>query len=51
MISQPEHSGIDYFGDEILSGDDFVEYDGELILKDNLEKYLEEVLEFKFKTA
>lgn len=32
MIKQPEHAGIDFFGDEILEGDEFVEYEGELIL-------------------
>ncbi|MBU8773216.1 hypothetical protein KM923_27370 [Cytobacillus oceanisediminis] len=51
MIDQPEHAGIDYFGDEILDGDDIVEYDGEIILRDNLERYLKEVMEFEFKTA
>lgn len=51
MVAQPEHAGIDYFGDEILDGDDIVEYDGEIILKDNLERYLTEVMEFEFKTA
>jgi Hypothetical protein Yqai len=51
MWTQPEHVGIDYFGDEILDGDDIVEYDGEIILKDNLERFLSEVLEFEFKTA
>ncbi|MCM3404939.1 hypothetical protein M3655_22640 [Cytobacillus oceanisediminis] len=51
MAAQLEHSGIDYFGDEILEGDDIVEYDGEIVLRDNLERYLSEVMEFKFKTA
>mgnify|MGYP001314738309 CR=1 FL=1 len=51
MEALPEHVGIDYFGDEILNGDDIVEYDGEIILKDNLERFLTEVLEFEFKTA
>jgi len=51
MVAQPEHAGIDYFGDEILDGDDIVEYDGEIILKDNLERYLTEVMEFEFKMA
>ncbi|MBM7585810.1 hypothetical protein JOC86_002352 [Bacillus pakistanensis] len=51
MTIQPEHCGIDYFGDEILAGDDVIEDDGELILKDNLERYLAEKYEFKFKTA
>ncbi|WP_353739166.1 YqaI family protein [Cytobacillus oceanisediminis] len=51
IVAQPEHAGIDYFGDEILVGDDIVEYDGEIILRDNLERYLKEVMEFEFKTA
>lgn len=51
MAVQQEHAGIDYFGDEILDGDDIVEYDGEIILRDNLERYLTEVMEFEFKTA
>ncbi|MCS0823166.1 hypothetical protein NX029_04235 [Cytobacillus firmus] len=51
MGTLPEHVGIDYFGDEILDGDDIVEYDGEIILKDNLVRFLSEVLEFEFKTA
>ncbi len=51
MAAQPEHAGIDYFGDEILDGDDIVEYDGEIILKDNLERFLTEVMEFEFKNA
>ncbi|MGG3803128.1 YqaI family protein [Metabacillus fastidiosus] len=50
MIAQPEHEGIDYFGDEILMGDDIVEFDGEIILKDNLERFLVEI-GFLFKTA
>jgi hypothetical protein len=51
MISQPEHYGIDYFGDEILVGDEIVEINGEIVLKDNFEDYLTEVLEVKFMTA
>ncbi|EFV79304.1 hypothetical protein HMPREF1013_00220 [Bacillus sp. 2_A_57_CT2] len=51
MVEQPEHLGIDYFGDEILDGVDIVEYDGEIILRDNLERYLTEVMGFEFKTA
>ncbi|MCM3651294.1 YqaI family protein [Metabacillus litoralis] len=50
MIAQPEHAGIDYFGNEILAGDDVAEFDGEVILKDNLERFLEEI-GFEFKTA
>ena len=50
MIDQSEHAGIDYFGDEILEGEDVVEFEGEVILKENLEKFLEEI-GFEFKTA
>lgn len=51
MVDQPEHAGIDYFGTEILSGDSFVEIDGELILKDNLERFLAEEYQAVFSTA
>lgn len=50
IVSQPEHAGIDYFGDEILEGDDVVEFNGEVILRDNLERFLVEI-GFEFKTA
>ncbi len=50
LVSQSEHIGIDYFGEEVLVGDEYVEYDGDLILLDNLERYLSE-LGFEFKTA
>ncbi len=51
MVAQPEHAGIDYFGFEILNGDCIVEYGGEIILKENLERFLQEELGFNFKTA
>jgi hypothetical protein len=51
MSSQPEHAGIDYFGDEILAGDDIVIDGDEIILQSNLEEYLEENYHFQFKTA
>ncbi|WP_404293138.1 hypothetical protein LG276_00865 [Cytobacillus kochii] len=51
LIAQPEHAGIDYFGEEILEGDEIVEYDGEIILEGNLQRYLCEVLGFEFKSA
>lgn len=51
MIAQPEHAGIDYFGTEIFPGDDVVEIDGELVLQDNLQKYLVEFYGAKFYTA
>lgn len=48
---QSSHWGIDYFGDEILFGDDIVEIDGEIILEDNLEDYLIEVIGARFRKA
>jgi uncharacterized protein YacL (UPF0231 family) len=51
MINQPEHYGIDYFGDEILVGDEIVEINGEVVLKENFDYYLEEILGVKFMTA
>lgn len=53
MISQPEHCGVDYFGNEILEGDSIVidKDSGEIILENSLEDYLIEVLGFEFKTA
>jgi hypothetical protein len=53
MVAQPEHAGIDYFGSEILAGEEIVidENTGEVVLKENLEQYLSEVYEFRFTTA
>ncbi|MEK4924141.1 hypothetical protein MKX78_19730 [Cytobacillus sp. FSL R5-0569] len=51
LVAQPEHAGMDYFGEEILEGDEIVEYDGEIILEGNLQRYLCEVLGFEFKSA
>jgi hypothetical protein len=51
MVNQPEHCGIDYFGDEILEGDSVVEIGNDTVLEDNLEDYLIEVLGAKFFTA
>jgi hypothetical protein len=51
VLVQPECAGIDYYGFEILEGDDIVEFDGEVILKDNLERFLSEELGFKFRVA
>lgn len=45
------HWGIDYFGDEILFGDDIVEIDGEVVLEENLEDYLIEVIQARFRKA
>lgn len=52
MVAQPEHCGIDFFSDEILAGDEVVydEEQKEVILKDNLERYLAEQYGFTFKT-
>jgi hypothetical protein len=50
MMDQQEHYGCDFFGDEILEGDEVVEYDGEIILKENLERFLAEEMDFVFKT-
>lgn len=45
------HFGNDYFGDEILYGDEIVVApDGELLLKCNLDKYLNEVQGYHFQT-
>jgi hypothetical protein len=48
-LNQPECQGLDYFGNELLIGDDVVEYDGEVVLRDNLYDFLE-ALGFTFKT-
>jgi hypothetical protein len=48
ITNQPECAGIDYFGDEILNGDDVVIDGDEVILKDNLEKYLYEIYGMHF---
>ncbi|WLR54864.1 hypothetical protein LC048_21105 [Mesobacillus subterraneus] len=50
-VVQPEHSGTDYFGDEILEGDDIVIDGEEMVLKDNLEDYLSDVYGLEFTTA
>ncbi|MGG3624366.1 hypothetical protein ABES25_12495 [Bacillus gobiensis] len=51
MADQEEHQGIDFFGNEILSGEDVViDEDGEMVLKDDLEKFLAEKYGFKFQT-
>lgn len=51
-IEQAEHIGsVDYFGSEIIEGDSVIEDDGEIILEENLQRYLKEVLGFEFKIA
>jgi archaeosine-15-forming tRNA-guanine transglycosylase len=50
VVQQPEYAGKDVFGHEVLSGDSVV-FDGdEMILLDNLERYLAENYDFKFQT-
>jgi hypothetical protein len=51
MVAQHEHAGIDYFGNEVLQGDEIIEDNDEVILKENLERYLQEVYGFQFKLA
>jgi hypothetical protein len=49
VVSQPEHMGTDFFGNELLVGDGVVEFDEEVVLRDNLNEFLE-ALGFTFKT-
>lgn len=50
VFRQPEFMGFDVFGDPINPGDDVV-FDGDdVILQDNLEKYLAKYYDFKFQT-
>jgi hypothetical protein len=49
VVNQPEHAGTDFFGNELLVGDDVVEFDGKVVLRDNLNEFLE-ALGFTFKT-
>lgn len=51
--TQPEHNGWDYFGTEILTGDSIVidNITGEVILKENLERYLTEFKNYHFTLA
>lgn len=53
MVQQQEHWGTDHYDFEILEGDEIVidkENFDEIILKDNLKRYLEEQVNFKFFT-
>jgi hypothetical protein len=50
LANQSEHAGTDVYGTEILSGDDVAIDGNEMILKDNLEKYLYEVYGITFQT-
>lgn len=49
--NESEHVEIDFFGDEIIAGDDVVEIDGETILQENWDRYVDEVLQARFFTA
>ena len=52
MVDQEEHFGIDIMGDEVLVGDDYIEFpDGEILLESNIDDYLIEMLGCEFKTA
>ncbi|WEY87224.1 YqaI family protein [Bacillus subtilis] len=42
---------IDFYGDEVTPVDDYVIDGGEIILRENLERYLREQLGFEFKNA
>jgi hypothetical protein len=39
-LNQPECCGIDWFGWEILTSDEIVEFNGETVLKEHLEDFL-----------
>lgn len=53
LVAQSEHYGTDFFGDEVLVGDDIVidPETGEMFPQDRLEDYLIEAKGFLFKTA
>lgn len=49
---QPEHAGIDYYGNEIIAGDEIaIAPDGEVVLKEDMERLLSDVYGFEFKQA
>lgn len=50
-IYEDQHCGIDYYGNEIIEGDEIFELDGETVLADNLEKFLVEFAGGKFTLA
>jgi hypothetical protein len=50
-IAQEECNGLDYFGNEILEGDEIVIDGEEVVLKDNLEDYLADVYGIEFTMA
>lgn len=51
QVSDPDHHGIDFFGNEIVCGEDVVEIEGDMVLQEDLQKYLTEVYQAKFYTA
>lgn len=54
VVQQPECNGLDYFGEEVIEGDEIIidtENFSEVILKKNLERYLSEICGFKFTQA
>jgi hypothetical protein len=52
VVAQPEHFGSCIMGDEILTGDCYIELpNGELLLESNIEDYAIEHLGWSYKTA
>ena len=52
VVDQKEHFGTDYFGHEIVKGNDYIELpDGKLLLERNIEDYTIEHLGWSYKTA
>lgn len=51
LVKQPEHNGFDFYGQELLVGDKFYEFDGDIVSEENLEKFLVEELGFEIKEA
>jgi len=51
LAAQPEHAGIDFMQCEILTGDRIVIDEGEIILTDHLDGYLQGQHEFIFSKA
>lgn len=51
--AQPEHNGWDVLGDEVLTGDEIIicNITGQMILKQNLERFLVEFHNFHSTTA
>jgi hypothetical protein len=49
MLNQKECCGIDWFGFEILNGDEIVEFDKEIVLTEHLEDFLK-AIGFQFYT-